>query len=264
MVKKPTYEELKKRDNELEKSSFNHKHIEELLQKKSHEIQERVKELTCLYAISNLFENSDLSVEEILERTVNLLPTAWQYPEITCARIVLKHQVFQTNNFKETVWRQVSGITIDDDSIGAVEVYYLEERSDIDEGPFLQEERKLINAVAEKLGKIIRLKENVEVRGFRIEILDKAQEALNRLRQKSFDLILVNIFLPDSTGPMLISEMKTISPKAGIIAMTDRNSRELEMQIRRLDILYYMIRPIDIKCLTRLLDHVKKKSVSVG
>ena len=108
------------------------------------------------------------------------------------------------------------------------------------------------------------LKENIGVRGFRIEILGKAQEALNRLRQKSFDLILVNIILPDSTGPMLISEMKTISPKAGIIAMTDRNSRELEMQIRRLDILYYMIKPIDKKYLTRLLDHIEKKSVSVG
>ena len=57
---------------------------------------------------------------------------------------------------------------------------------------------------------------------------------------------------------MLISEMKTISPKAGIIAMTDRNSRELEMQIRRLDILYYMIKPIDKKYLTRLPDHVEK------
>ena len=108
------------------------------------------------------------------------------------------------------------------------------------------------------------LKENIGVWGFRIEILSKAQEALNRLRQKPFDLILVNIILPDSTGPTLISEMKTISPKAGIIAMTDRNSRELEMQIRRLDILYYMIKPIDKKYLTRLLDHIEKKSVSGG
>ena len=108
------------------------------------------------------------------------------------------------------------------------------------------------------------LKENIEVRGFRFEILGKAQEALNRLRQKSFDLILVNIFLPDSTGPLLISEMKTISPKAGIIAMTDRNSRELEIQIRKLGILYYMIKPVDKKYLTHLLDHIEKKSVSVG
>jgi DNA-binding response OmpR family regulator len=108
------------------------------------------------------------------------------------------------------------------------------------------------------------LKEKIEARGFGLEILGKAQEALDRLRQKSFDLILVNIFLPDSTGPMLISEMKTISPKAGIIAMTDRNSRELEMQIRKLGILYYMIKPIDKEYLTHLLDHVEKKSVSSG
>ena len=108
------------------------------------------------------------------------------------------------------------------------------------------------------------LKENIEVRGLGIEILGNAQEALNRLREKSFDLILVNIFLPDSPGPMLISEMKTISPEAGIIAMTDRNSRELEMQIRKLGILYYMIKPVDEKYLTHLIDHLEKKSLSVG
>ena len=156
MVKKPTYEELNKMNNGLEKLSF--KHLKELLKKKSLDLQERVKELACLYAISNLFENPNLSIEEILERTVNLLPAAWKYPEITCARIDLKHQVFQTTNYKKTAWRQVADITIDDDPIGAVEVYYLKERSDIDEGPFLKDERKLINAVAEKVGKIIQLK----------------------------------------------------------------------------------------------------------
>ena len=108
------------------------------------------------------------------------------------------------------------------------------------------------------------LKKNIGVRGYRIEIRSNAQEAQNSLSQKSFHLVLVNIFLPDSTGSLLISKIKTISPKVGIIAMTDRNSRELEMQIRSLDILYYMIKPIDKKYLTHLLDHVEKKSVSVG
>ncbi|MBW1863306.1 MAG: sigma 54-interacting transcriptional regulator, partial [Deltaproteobacteria bacterium] len=190
MVKKPTYEELKKRNNELDKLSFKHKHIEELLQKKRHELQERVKELTCLYAISNLFENPGLSVEDIFKRTLNLLPTAWQYPEITCARIVLKHQVFQTTNYKKTAWRQVSDITIDDDSLGAVEVYYLEERSDIDEGPFLQEERKLINAVAEKLGKIIWLKsaeESLREAEHRYRILtEKVADGVTLLQEGRF------------------------------------------------------------------------------
>ncbi len=107
------------------------------------------------------------------------------------------------------------------------------------------------------------LKENIVARGFKVEILGKAQEALNRLRQESFDLILVNIFLPDSIGLTLISEMKAICPKAGIIAMTSRNSRELEIQVRSQDILYYMIKPIDKKYLAHLLDHVEKKSVAV-
>ncbi len=124
------------------------------LRKRTHDLDERVKELDCLYGISALAERSDLSFEEMLQGTVALIPPAWQYPEIACARVMLQGQEFVTENFRETVWKQATDIRMADEPIGALEVCYLEERPEGDEGPFLKEERYLIDAIAERLGAI--------------------------------------------------------------------------------------------------------------
>ena len=128
---------------------------EEALKEKTYDLSERVKELNCLYGISALVEQQGISLEEILEGTADLIPLSWQYPEITCARIILESQEHRTQNFKVTIWKQASDIVVHGERTGAVEVYYLEEKPEIDEGPFLKEERSLINAIAERLGKII-------------------------------------------------------------------------------------------------------------
>jgi PAS domain S-box-containing protein len=132
------------------------KQAEAALSKRTYDLDERVKELNCLYGISHLVETPDISLEEILQGTLDFIPPAWQYPEITCARIIVEGKEFKTKNFEETAWKQSSGIMVDGDRVGAVEVYYLKEKPEIDEGPFLREERRLINAIAEEAGKIIR------------------------------------------------------------------------------------------------------------
>jgi diguanylate cyclase (GGDEF)-like protein/PAS domain S-box-containing protein len=128
--------------------------VEEALRGQSRDLGERAKELNCLYGISNLLQRPDISLEEILQGTVNLIPPAWQYPEITCARIVLGGQEYLTESFRETAWRQTNDIIVNGERTGAVEVCYLEERPESDEGPFLTEERGLINAIAERLGRV--------------------------------------------------------------------------------------------------------------
>ena len=127
---------------------------ESSLRRLAHELTERVKELNCLYGISKLVETTD-SLEHILQGAVELLPASWQYPDVTCARIKLRKQQFQTVNFRETEWQQMEIIIVNGKSFGQVEVYYLEEKPQLDEGPFLREERHLIHAVAEQLGTVI-------------------------------------------------------------------------------------------------------------
>jgi PAS domain S-box-containing protein len=136
--------------------------VESILGERTHELRERVKELRCLYAISDLLVNHGMPLNEVLEKAVYIIPPAWQYPEITVARIIFRQQIFQTDKFKETIWRQSANIVMNDDHVGTVEVYYQEERPELDEGPFLAEERSLLNSIAQKLGQIIWRKSAVQ------------------------------------------------------------------------------------------------------
>jgi signal transduction histidine kinase len=121
----------------------------------NHDLSERVKELNCLYGISRLFEVKNVSINETLQSVVNLVPPAWQYPEITCSRIRLKKAEYKTSNFSETEWRQTQKIMVNGRQYGTLEVYYLDRKPESDEGPFLKEERNLLRVIAERLGIVI-------------------------------------------------------------------------------------------------------------
>jgi DNA-binding CsgD family transcriptional regulator len=90
----------------------------------------------------------------MLRNLVNILPPSWQYPEITCARIIFNGETYKSRGFKVTKWRQSSQISMYNEPVGEVEVLYLEGCPPEDEGPFLKEERVLLDAVAERIGKI--------------------------------------------------------------------------------------------------------------
>lgn len=123
-------------------------------EKASHDLRERIKELNCLYGISQLAERNTDSIETLLEEIVNFVPHSWQYPEITCARIFFDGKTYTSDRFEVTPWRQSSRIYVYHEAVGECSVFYLEECPPADEGPFLQEERALLDAVAEQIGTI--------------------------------------------------------------------------------------------------------------
>jgi signal transduction histidine kinase len=134
-------------------------HSREMLNRATYDLRERVKELNCLYSISRIVERQGISMEEFLRETVNLVPPAWQYPEITCSRIIVKDRELRTSNFRETSWQQSQSIIVHGKPVGTLQVCYLEERPEKDEGPFLEEERSLIKVIAERIGGIIQRQE---------------------------------------------------------------------------------------------------------
>ncbi len=145
-----------------------------------HELKERVKELNCFYRITKIVRNSKLSVDEALQEIVKVIPPAWQSPEITCVRIYLEGREFKTDNFQQTNWKLESNINLDDKKIGVLEVYYLEEQPPANEGPFLTEERRLIDAIADLLGKFIeerRIKEELERQRQKLDYVEKMMKA---------------------------------------------------------------------------------------
>ena len=115
---------------------------------------ERIKELNCLYGISQLAERRLHSLDDLLQELVNFLPYSWQYPEITCARILYKGKTYTSDKFRMSNWRQSARIYMYHEPVGEVGIFYLEECPPADEGPFLQEERALLDTVAEQIGTI--------------------------------------------------------------------------------------------------------------
>ena len=134
------------------------KKTEEDKERLLHILNDRMKELNCLYSLSSLIEIPELLLEVIFKGAVALLPPAWQYPDIACARIIFENKEFKTSNFKVTKWKQSADIDIRGKKVGVIEVYYLQEKPQDYEGPFSREERNLINAVAERLVKIVEFK----------------------------------------------------------------------------------------------------------
>ena len=115
-------------------------------------LTERVKELNCLYRISNLLSKNEIPLGVICHGILEHVIRSWQYPELVCARIYLYKDQVQTENFKETQWKQNAEIFADNVRIGVLEVFYLKEMPEEDIGPFLIEERYLINAISEMIG----------------------------------------------------------------------------------------------------------------
>src|SRR5262249_15927286 len=116
-----------------------------------HHLGERVKELTALHGTARILQNEQQTTAQWLRQIVDILPPAWQYPEITAARLRLGELEFTTPNFKQTPSTQRAEFSVDAGIQGAIEVVYLEEKPSEQEGPFLTEERNLIDSLAEML-----------------------------------------------------------------------------------------------------------------
>ncbi|KPL08870.1 MAG: hypothetical protein AMS23_00715 [Bacteroides sp. SM1_62] len=125
-------------------------------------LQERVKELSCLYGMSQIAETPYVSLDDLIYSIMDLIPPAWQYPEITRTRIILDGIDYSLPDFESNDNKLASDIMIDNKKRGKIEIIYTRERPELDEGPFLKEERKLLDTVAKELAMIIKRRESEE------------------------------------------------------------------------------------------------------
>ncbi len=113
------------------------------------------KRLECLYGLRRIRDKGNILSDESCREAVNLLPTAWQYPQLTCARISLSDQKFETTNFKKTKWRQFSNIKVRGIKFGTVEIYYTRDMPKSGKSPFLTGEKKFLDTFTSTLGEMI-------------------------------------------------------------------------------------------------------------
>jgi len=115
-------------------------------------LQERAKELNCLYQVDAVLGREGISTNDALQRLVGILPQGWRYPDICRTRVVYGRRVFADVDFRETPWVQAAELNVRGEPVGEVAVFYGELRPTCDEGPFLKEERKLLDTLALHVG----------------------------------------------------------------------------------------------------------------
>ena len=112
-----------------------------------HEQRERLKELGCINQTTYILKEGK-PIEETLQQIALLLPAAWQYPEYTVARISFMNKDFESREFRESKWKMIQEFNTIDEETGIIEIFYTKEFREEQEGPFLKEERDLIQNIA--------------------------------------------------------------------------------------------------------------------
>src|SRR4030042_2774582 len=147
---------------------------DQLLRSEKVALRERIKELTCLYSIAQIEKQPDKSMEDILQSIVELLPSAWQYPQSTLARLILDGVPYTTGDFPTSCQKQSVDIFVNGKPRGFFEIGYVEQKPELDEGPFLKEERSLLNEVARQTALIVERKQAEEDK---IKLYDQIRHA---------------------------------------------------------------------------------------
>ncbi|MCF8298411.1 MAG: hypothetical protein K9J13_12765 [Saprospiraceae bacterium] len=140
------------KDNNSEENNTNQKNANSTngninVEKLIAEQTERLKELACINKTTQILKEGK-AVPESLHQICNILPAGWQYPDYTCAKIKFDKQSFLSPRFRNSEWSISQDFETIDGRKGLIEVFYTKAFAAFDEGPFLKEERHLINNVS--------------------------------------------------------------------------------------------------------------------
>lgn len=209
------------------------KSAEEKREQLLHALEERLKELNCIFRLEEAIRKND-HLEGLFKEVVGIIPSGWHYPAITRSRITYCGDTYQSEGFKETKWKQGADIMINGEKQGSVEVYYLEKKPDLYEGPFLKEERKLLNNITQNITEAVLRKKAENLLAFNeeryrsiisnlpgglVHILDKdfryvfnAGEELEKLGLSDDSLNGKSIYqvLPPGTATMVAERYKQV------------------------------------------------------
>ncbi|MEW6712387.1 MAG: histidine kinase, partial [Candidatus Riflebacteria bacterium] len=168
-------------------------------------LNERVKELTTLHRASSILQKDVGGMNQTLQRLTNMLPAGWQYPVITVARIFFKDEKFFSPGFRESAWCQSAEFMTKAGHKGRLDIFYLEERPIFDEGPFLKEERALINSVSRML------KSYCEQKLFKMALRRANQRLEEEVRLRTHELKQTNAALQEENAVRRKAERKILS-----------------------------------------------------
>ena len=126
------------------------------LEQRTRELDERVKELNCLYDISRLLNQTDSGFDSVMQAVAGKLPAGFTYAGMACARVTIGAREFVSERYQDTNWRFLCPVTAGGMRRGAITINYLQ-KIFIEDGQelFSEEEKNLVTAIAEMIGHFV-------------------------------------------------------------------------------------------------------------
>ncbi|MCO6499881.1 MAG: GHKL domain-containing protein [Vicingus serpentipes] len=106
-------------------------------------LDERIKELNCLYEISKIFQEHNIPLEVTLYKIIKAIPHGWQYPEKLKVYLLFDDKLFGKKPNKNPITVANSNIVINEEVRGQIVVYYKEAQKHF----FLEEEQPLLDKI---------------------------------------------------------------------------------------------------------------------
>ena len=204
-----------------------------------------------------------------LRSSADLLPVSWQYPEITCGKVVVDEKKYVSANFKSSRWKQTADIKVGEEKVGAVEVYYLKKKPILDEGPFLEEERMLINAVAERIGKTIkriRAEHQLEIKRAALDNMNTAlREVLAKVEDEKKEIsVRIQHNVDKIIMPILFAIQKDIPyEQQGHVALLKENLEQITSAFTsKLAKAFMSLTPVEIQICNMIKGGLSTKEIA--
>ncbi len=208
-------------------------------------LRARASELRVLNRVAGLLQDLQAPIEEVLFEFVTIVPSAWQHADVAAARLTYDGRAIASPTYEPTPWKITGELVTCDGKSGQLEVCYLEERPQADDGPFLIEELTLVNSLAQLVGT------HLERRRMAAQLLEEAKVAEVARVLGSIGHDIKNTLMPIQTGvDLLESDLRdhfsslpaAEAQKAAssqevvreVVGMVWRNSRRIQERVREI------------------------------
>ncbi|TVQ14709.1 MAG: response regulator [Bacteroidetes bacterium] len=139
-------------------------------------LNQKIKQLNCLYDITDISGAPGITFEDIMEKSLEIIPVGLKYSHDIGVQIVFDKKTYSSLNFRDTNWSYSVPIKVQKKKLGFIKVVYLEEKPIINKDPFHFSEKILLKNISEKFGQIIESK-NLE------KVLRENQDKLEEVQR---------------------------------------------------------------------------------
>ncbi|MEA2030606.1 MAG: PEP/pyruvate-binding domain-containing protein [candidate division Zixibacteria bacterium] len=164
-------------------------------------LKKREKELRCLYLTEEILTDYNKPLDEVYHNIIRAIPHGWQFPDICKVKINVENKTYSSIGNEEPPWSQHAAISIKGKNIGSISVYYTKKTPSADNGPFLKEETKLLNSIADRLSFF---NAHYRIRK-KVKQLGSHRQSRNHGKQKAWRAVVETISKTDSNLYMSIS-----------------------------------------------------------